>query len=85
MLAHYRNDQSLRKAVDSRLRIGQAQGILMHKYDLDESAAFAVLRRLSQSQNIKLHLIADHVVRTRSLPEAVAGGSGGLSAESDGA
>ena len=84
VLAHYRNDQNLWKAVDSRHRIGQAQGILMHKYDLDESAAFAVLRRLSQTQNTKLHLIADHIVRTRSLPDVAAGGTGGLSAQSPG-
>ena len=82
VLAHFRNDQNLWKAVDSRHRIGQAQGILMHKYDLDEAAAFAVLRRLSQTQNTKLHLIADHVVRTKSLPGA--DGTEGLSVQPSG-
>ena len=75
VLSHYRNDQNLWKAVDSRHRIGQAQGILMHKYDLDEAAAFAVLRRLSQTQNVKLQLIADHIVRTKSLPGLEVGGT----------
>ena len=53
MLAHQRNDQNLWNAVDARHRIGQAQGILMQKYAIDETAAFGVLRRLSQTQNIK--------------------------------
>ena len=68
MLAHHRNDKNLWKAVDARHRIGQAQGILMQKYGIDETTAFGVLRRISQSQNIKLHLVADEIIRTRTVP-----------------
>ena len=46
----------------------------MHRYDIDEAAAFAMLRRLSQMQNIKLHLIADNIVRTSPYPRNSAGG-----------
>jgi hypothetical protein len=49
--------------------------MLMHRYDIDEAAAFAVLRRLSQMRNIKLHLIADkHRAHQAPTPETGAGG-----------
>jgi len=63
------NSQNLLRAVDSRKLIGQAQGILMERFDLDEDAAFAVLRRYSQNHNLKLHTVAETVVKTRRLPE----------------
>jgi GAF domain-containing protein len=62
------NSQHLLRAVDSRKLIGQAQGILMERFGLDEDHAFAVLRRYSQNQNLKLHAVAESVVRTRRLP-----------------
>ena len=81
MLAHHRNDQNLWKAVDARHRIGQAQGILMQKYGIDETVAFGLLRRISQSQNTRLHVVADEVIRTRTVPgnpfENPAGSRGG--------
>lgn len=65
--------ESLREAdlnitLDSRKRIGQAQGILMERYDLDRDQAFEVLRRYSQDHNIKLRHVAEHLVTTRELP-----------------
>ena len=62
--------QGLNTALDSRKRIGQAQGILMERYDLDEDRAFEVLRRYSQSRNIKLREVAEQVVATRTLPRS---------------
>ena len=61
-------DEQLRSAVDSRNRIGQAQGILMERYALDAERAFAVLSRLSQDRNIKLIEVAEHVIQRRELP-----------------
>lgn len=61
-------DEQLRSAVDSRNRIGQAQGILMERYALDAERAFALLSRLSQDRNIKLIDIAEHVIQRRELP-----------------
>ena len=69
-LAHHRNDANLWRAIDSRHRIGQAQGILMERFDIDDAASFAVLRRYSQARNAKLAVVADELVRTRLLPQA---------------
>jgi GAF domain-containing protein len=58
------------QAIDARKLIGQAQGILMERYDLDDERAFEVLRRYSQNSNVKLRDVAQMVVDTRSLPDA---------------
>jgi GAF domain-containing protein len=65
------------KAIDARKLIGQAQGILMERYDLDDERAFEVLRRYSQNANFKLRDLAQMVVDTRQLPEQ--SGAGELS------
>lgn len=67
-LAHFRDTDHLWKAIDARHRIGQAQGILMERFDLTAEGAFSQMRTLSQQSQVKLHLIADQVVRTRTLP-----------------
>jgi GAF domain-containing protein len=56
--------------LDSRSTVGQAQGILMERYDIDAIRAFAVLRRISSRANRKLIDVASELVRTRDLPEA---------------
>lgn len=58
-------EQDLAAAVESRRLIGQAQGILMERFGLDPEAAFAVLRRLSQSSNVRVIEIAQRLVRER--------------------
>lgn len=67
-VASARNEESLTQAIDARKLIGQAQGILMERYDLDDRRAFAVLRRYSQDRNIKLNEVARLLVSTRRLP-----------------
>lgn len=68
-LATARREEGLRKAVDSRTAIGQAQGILMERFGLSADQAFAVLRRYSQTYNIKLRSVADRLIEIRELPE----------------
>ncbi|WP_433787593.1 GAF and ANTAR domain-containing protein [Actinomycetospora sp. CA-101289] len=46
--------EHLGKAVDSRDVIGQAKGILMERFGVDESEAFRLLVESSQSTNLKL-------------------------------
>ncbi|RUP02958.1 MAG: ANTAR domain-containing protein [Mycobacterium sp.] len=60
-----RQSENLRSAVASRDRIGQAKGIIMERYDVDDVRAFDMLRRLSQESNTSLVEIAQRVVNTR--------------------
>ena len=62
----------LRKAVEGRTLIGQAQGVLMQRYQLDADQAFTVMRRYSSHSNRKLRHVAEDVVRDRQLPHAPA-------------
>jgi hypothetical protein len=48
----------LQKAVDSRDQIGQAKGILMERFSLDDEAAFQMLVKSSQDTNMKLTEVA---------------------------
>ena len=66
------NEEGLNVALDSRKLIGQAQGILMERYGLDEARAFEVLRRYSQEHNLKLRRVAEYLVSTRKLPTRIA-------------
>lgn len=66
-LAHHRSEIDLWKAIDARHLIGQAQGLLMAQYGIDAAQAFAVLRRVSQHSNTKLHVVAEQVVVDRGL------------------
>lgn len=64
------NDEHLHMAVTTRTVIGQAQGILMERFDLTADRAFQVLVRVSSHQNIKLHNVAGELVTTRNMPKA---------------
>ena len=60
--------QSMSEGLESRTVIGQAQGILMERFEMDEEHAFALLSRLSQDTNTRLRSLADEIVRTRQVP-----------------
>lgn len=72
-LAAARQEENLRRAVDARHLVGQAQGILMERYDLDADRAFEVMRRYSQVSNTKLRTIAEQVVEGRTLTDPLSG------------
>ncbi|GAC1386945.1 MAG: GAF and ANTAR domain-containing protein [Marmoricola sp.] len=67
-IAAARKEENLWRAVDARNLIGQAQGILMERFNLDADKAFQVLVRYSQHNNVKLHDVARNVVETRTMP-----------------
>ncbi|MGK2855453.1 MAG: GAF and ANTAR domain-containing protein [Microbacteriaceae bacterium] len=67
-LADAQNVAHLETAIGVRTDIGRAEGILMERFDLSETQAFAVLRRVSQDRNIKLNRVAADLVRTRKTP-----------------
>jgi GAF domain-containing protein len=68
-LANARQEASLWQAIDARKLVGQAQGILMERFRIDSDQAFAVLRRYSQDNNIKLRDVAQRLIETRRLPD----------------
>ena len=61
--------EHLQRARDARGIVGQAQGILMERYQITADQAFAVLKRYSSHLNQKLRCVAERIVRQRSLPE----------------
>ena len=61
MIGYATEIQSLREAINTRTTIGQAVGILMERYKLNDQRAFAFLTRLSQQRNVKLRMLAEQV------------------------
>ena len=57
-----RDIDNLTVALKSRTVIGQATGLVMAKYDLDQDAAFAFLQRTSSHLNMKLRQVAEQIV-----------------------
>lgn len=70
-VATARHEETMAQAVDARKLVGQAMGILMERFDLDDAAAFAILRRYSQDNNVKLRDVAQYLIDTRKLPTHV--------------
>jgi GAF domain-containing protein len=60
-----RQGEQLHSALNTRDRIGQAKGIIMERFGVDDMRAFDMLRRLSQESNTPLVKIAEGVVNTR--------------------
>lgn len=61
-LGHARDVDNLNKALCNRTVIGQAMGLLMAEYSVDEDAAFGFLRRTSSHTNRKLRDVAARLV-----------------------
>ena len=60
-----RQEEQLESALSTRDRIGQAKGIIMERYGVDDVRAFDMLRRLSQDSNTRLIDVAQRVIDTR--------------------
>ncbi|GAC1643837.1 MAG: hypothetical protein NVS4B6_16600 [Mycobacterium sp.] len=56
----------LEMSLASRDAIGQANGIIMERFAVDDIRAFAMLTRLSQDSNTKLLNVAKSVIATRN-------------------
>lgn len=61
-LGHAVEREHLNEGLQTRKVIGQAIGILMERYDIDEDRAFAYLVRASSHANIKLRAVAQELV-----------------------
>jgi GAF domain-containing protein len=65
-LGHAQERLHLNEAMHSRKVIGQATGIIMERYQMDEDRAFAFLVRASSHSNTKLRDVAQEVVDHRN-------------------
>ena len=63
----------MKAVLERRLLIERAKGVLMERYDLDEHAAFEMLRRETRGAHLKLVEAAELVVRARQMLPAAAG------------
>jgi hypothetical protein len=61
----------LQQALDSRIVIEQAKGVLMERYGLDADAAFAILRRAARANRIRLRDLAQRVVSEPHTPAEI--------------
>ncbi|MEV8376089.1 GAF and ANTAR domain-containing protein [Kribbella sp. NPDC056861] len=66
-VASARAGETMLAAVDARKLVGQAMGILMERFAVDDDGAFEILKRYSQQNNIKLRDVAQELVGTRRL------------------
>jgi GAF domain-containing protein len=69
-LAAAMKEDQLLHGLRTRTTIGQAQGILMERFDIDADHAFDVLRRVSSQSNRKLRDVAAELVQSRRTPGA---------------
>ena len=60
-----REQEQLQSALSTRDRIGQAKGIIMARYKVDDVQAFEMMRQISQDTNTRLVAIAQQVIDTR--------------------
>lgn len=60
-------EEQLSRALDSRSLISQSVGILMERYQLNSTAAFEVLSRVSSESNVKIRDIARELIETGRL------------------
>lgn len=68
-LSHAHYADSMNRALASSRLIGEAIGVMMARYHLTEHAAFAAIRRMSQTHNIKVRHLATTIITTGGLPE----------------
>jgi transcriptional regulator with GAF, ATPase, and Fis domain len=59
------------EALDTRTAISQAVGVLMERFAIRPDQAFALLTRISSTENVKLRDIAVELVLTRSVRNSI--------------
>ena len=62
------HNEQLTHALESRIIIEQAKGILAERYSMSVDAAFELLRRSARSNRVRLHDLAQRVVEEEATP-----------------
>jgi AmiR/NasT family two-component response regulator len=65
-------NRQLEHALESRIVIEQAKGVLAERLGVAPDEAFEVLRRAARRNRIGVHQLASEVVSTRQTPDAIA-------------
>jgi AmiR/NasT family two-component response regulator len=66
-------NRQLEIALESRIVIEQAKGVLIERLDLDPQEAFELLRGAARSNHLRLHDLARRVVESRTTPPELNG------------
>jgi hypothetical protein len=77
MMSAERQIDQLGLALHNRTIIGQAQGVLMERFDMTADQAFDYLRRISSTTNRKVAVVAAELATSRRLPDDPRGGRPG--------
>jgi AmiR/NasT family two-component response regulator len=64
-------NQQLQRALDSRIVIEQAKGVLAERYRMSVDEAFELLRRSARNNRIRLHALATAVVASHETPSEI--------------
>jgi AmiR/NasT family two-component response regulator len=70
--AQERRVSQLQTALDSRVVIEQAVGMLAERFELSLSDAFELLRRAARNSRGELRALATETIQNRSTPHAIA-------------
>ena len=62
---------NLQRALDTRIAIEQAKGVLAERFGLDVHEAFDVLRTSARSNRMRIHDLAAQVVESRQTPPEI--------------
>ena len=61
----------LQQALETRIVIEQAKGVLAERFGLDVDEAFDLLRRAARSNRLRIHDLAAAVVATKTTPPEI--------------
>ncbi len=64
-------NRQLETALQTRIVIEQAKGVLIERYSLEPQQAFDILQRASRSQRRRIHEVAAEIVASRETPAAI--------------